>query len=126
MIKVLLIEDDFRVREALEIVLRSRDCDVRVAEDGRKGLTLFDAWRPDVVVTDILMPEVEGIEAIMTIRRRAPDVPIVAISGGSRIAGGDYLPIAKSLGADVTLQKPIKGDQLLAAIEAARAARAPH
>jgi DNA-binding response OmpR family regulator len=126
MIKVLLIEDDVRVREALELVLRTRDCEVRAAEDGTKGLTLFDLWIPDVVVTDIVMPHVEGIEAIMTIRRRAPETAIVAISGGSRTTGVDYLAMAKKLGADAILRKPIKGDELFAAIDAARASHGPH
>jgi DNA-binding response OmpR family regulator len=125
MIKVLLIEDDDRVREALEIVLRTHDCEVRAAENGMSGLTLFDTWNPDVVVTDIIMPEVEGIEAIMTIRRRAPEAAIVAISGGPRIASIDYLPMAKALGADVVLRKPVKGDELFAAIDAALASHAP-
>jgi DNA-binding response OmpR family regulator len=124
--KVLLIEDDVRVRETLEIILCRHDHDVRVALDGQQGLALFAAWKPDVVVTDIIMPEVEGIETIMTIRRQAPDAAIVAMSGGTRLAATDYLEIAKELGADVTLRKPIRSEELLAAIDAACESHSRH
>jgi DNA-binding response OmpR family regulator len=119
MIKVLLIDDDERVRDALSVVLRRHDFEVAVASDGDEGLKVFDNWHPDVVVSDILMPNKEGLETIMALRRRAPDVSIVAISGGSRMGKIDFLAMARDLGADRVLLKPLTGSDLIAAIDAA-------
>jgi CheY-like chemotaxis protein len=75
----------------------------------------------DIVITDIIMPDKEGIETMTDIMQDFPDVPIIAISGGSLQGLGSYLPTAAALGAFATLQKPFRGEELLRLIEAALA-----
>lgn len=88
---------------------------VAEAEDGRVGMRLFAQGAYDAVVTDLIMPEAEGIETIMDIRRRDNVVQIVAISGGSFQGDSDYLKMAAGLGANVTLNKPFTKQELLSA-----------
>jgi DNA-binding response OmpR family regulator len=88
---------------------------VHEAADGRQGLKLFRLLRPALVISDIVMPEGEGIETIRQIRQEAPETPILAISGGSYRSL--YLRAADSLGASASLEKPFKPDDLVAAVE---------
>ena len=111
---VLLIEDDDVVRKITEHMLLAAGYDVICAADGRQGLVLFDLLRPDLVITDIVMPERDGIEVILHIRQYAPSTGVVAISGGFW-GNMDVLSYAAKLGADRVLAKPFRGDDLLAA-----------
>ena len=90
---------------------------MRGAANGRAGLRELTEGPIDVVITDLLMPDMDGIEIMATIRRDAPHVQIVAVSGGGRIDAGEYLRLAQYLGADRTLQKPFTLASLCAAIE---------
>ncbi|MCH8154484.1 MAG: response regulator [Proteobacteria bacterium] len=72
--------------------------------------------RPDLIITDIIMPEKEGVETIIALRRADPDLPIIAISGGGRLDATDFLTMAGKLGARRTLSKPFRRDQLLEAV----------
>ena len=87
---------------------------ILTAENGRKGLAAVDAFKPDLVVTDIVMPEMEGIGAILQIRRKARPPKIIAISGAGPGGRRDYLKWAKHLGADEVLAKPFRMAQILA------------
>ena len=70
----------------------------------------------DIIITDLVMPEKEGIETIMELSRTAPNIKIIAMSGGGRVNATDYLTIARRVGASDTLAKPFSGDELLAAV----------
>ena len=89
---------------------------VSVANNGYEAMVLFRQYKPDGVVTDLLMPERDGIETIIEIRRQAPDIPIVAISGGFNTMSSIYLKTAEQLGADAVLSKPFSIEQLLTAL----------
>ncbi len=99
----------------LQHILERAGHDVREAADGLEGLTAARARRPDLVVTDILMPNKEGIETIRELRREVPRLPILVISGdpGSAL----YLEMAKLLGAHAALTKPFRATDLLRAVE---------
>lgn len=91
---------------------------VELAVDGNQGIKLFRQLAPDLVITDIIMPEKEGIEVIMELKAVAPDVKIIAVSGGgTRMEGKVILPMAKQLGAKNIFSKPVDRPKLLAAIE---------
>ena len=97
--RVLVVEDDALLRSQLRHMVAKRVTEVQEAADGAAGLALWRGWLPDLVITDILMPERDGLEAIGELRRSAPDVKIIAISGGSKIGPGLYLDAAGALGA---------------------------
>lgn len=115
MAAILLIEDDQLLRKALRICLDKAGYSVLEAADGRRGLALHESQHIDLVVTDLIMPDVEGLETIRTIRQRDPLLPIVAISGGGR-SNQDYLRIASKIGANLVLPKPLEFAHLCAGI----------
>jgi len=113
---VLLIDDEDLVREMLTSALELGGYRVVTAADGVEGLEMYEKHRPRVVVTDILMPEKEGIETIMEMRQNGDDTVIVAISGGDRSGSELFLEVAGRLGADRTLAKPFRPKELLGVI----------
>ena len=115
--KICLIEDDELVRERIAIQLGELGYEVLQADDGEDGLKLIERDRPDAAVIDILMPGKGGLETITAIRRLRPDIRIVAVSGGGRVGPRIYLDLAKQVGADVTLVKPLNIEELRAAVE---------
>ena len=117
MANILLIDDDEAVRTMLCRTLVHFGHDVVEARDGREGLRLFEEKIPDLVITDIVMPETEGIGVLMELRKRKPPVKVIAISGGGRQSAADYLHIAKLMGASVVLAKPFSASQLVNAID---------
>jgi CheY-like chemotaxis protein len=104
--KVLVIDDDALVRDTIVRILERKGHTVLVAADGVRGLRMFDREQPDLVITDIIMPEKEGLETIREIRGKRPDVKIIAISGGARIGNMDFLRMAGELGASEIIPKP--------------------
>ena len=111
--QVLVIDDNIDVVRTVELILSDLDCSVAAAQDGKRGLVLFDAKPPDLVITDIVMPEKDGIETIVEMRRLRPDVKIIAISGGGAgMAGDRLLHMTAVLGADHVLEKPFAAHQL--------------
>jgi len=115
--KILLIDDDVAVLRTLEIVLEDRGYEVVTAKDGAEGLRLFQKYHPDLVITDLIMPEKEGIETILEMRRERPDAKIIAISGGGRTHNRCFLDMAARFGAAAVLPKPFMPDELAAKIE---------
>ena len=85
--RILVIDDDPLVRRTMERLLQKSGYEVRLAVDGIEGLRAFRTQRPDLVITDIIMPQKEGLDTIRLLRTWSPDVKIIAISGGSRIRG---------------------------------------
>jgi len=110
---VLLIDDDPAVLESLGLLLEAWGFRVLTARNGAHGLEVFRAQSPAVVVTDIMMPEQDGIGTMLQMRRERPDVKIVAISGGGKVDSSDYLAVAEQLGADAALQKGVDNEALL-------------
>ena len=114
---ILVVDDDSQVLQVLSEMLRLEGHDVTMAENGREALNCYDRERFDLVITDIIMPDREGLETIADLRQRSQDLPIIAISGGGRSGSMDYLETARYLGADTTLSKPFGRKELLAAID---------
>ena len=115
---ILVIDDDASVREVVSEMLRLEGHEVTIAENGREATPLLADRDFDLVITDLIMPEKEGIETISEIRRTDSRIPIVAISGGGRLGPGDYLETARYIGADATLAKPFARQELLTTIDA--------
>ena len=113
MARILLIEDNDSIRNLLRENLELEGHTVIEARDGQEGLDLFRQGGADLVITDILMPEKEGLAVLMELRTAQSPVNIIAISGG----GQNYLATAKLLGAAKVLLKPFPIAVLIAAIE---------
>jgi two-component system, chemotaxis family, chemotaxis protein CheY len=122
---ILLIDDDGLMRDLVRATLEEAGYIVIQARNGREGLALYRAAPPDLVLTDLVMPEQDGIGVIIALRKEFPAVKIVAMSGGGRGSAADYLKSARLLGAVGTLPKPFTHEALLAAIEAALASPGP-
>jgi CheY-like chemotaxis protein len=118
---ILVIDDEQMLRRTLRALLERAGHTVVEAEDGNQGLTQFDNQKPDLVLTDIIMPDREGVETIGELRRRSPQTPIIAMSGGGSVGGDLFLTLAKQLGASATLAKPIRQAELIAAVDEALA-----
>ena len=110
--RILLVDDEEMVRMQIRSSLELEGYEVREASNGREAMEMLASYKPDLMITDILMPEKEGIETIREARQQQADIKIIAISGGVRSENMDFLKIAKRLGADLALGKPF-GRQLL-------------
>ncbi|MCK5685925.1 response regulator [bacterium] len=115
--RILIIDDERQVRVILKKMLGDKEFDITTASDGNEGMILFNENPFDLVITDIIMPEKEGIEVINELRANYPDVPIIAISGGGQNAPGHYLEVAKILGANAIFEKPIERKKILNAVK---------
>lgn len=118
MARILIIDDDAAVRRIMRRVVERMGHEVEEAADGAMGLSLFRQGTFDLVVTDLFMPEKEGIETIMEIREDSPGVKILAVSGGMRLDRIGPLEDAEVLGADASLPKPFAIQDLTAAVQA--------
>jgi CheY-like chemotaxis protein len=114
---ILLIDDDLDVRDMLTKLLQRAGHQVTAAGNGAQAIELFDQSIPDLIITDMFMPEVEGLEAIAELKGRAPGIPIIAISGGWRGSNLDFLNVAESMGAARSFRKPINKEELLESVE---------
>jgi len=111
--ELLLIDDDAAMRSMLFRAITRAGYVVHEAADGREGLKILDAHPIALVLTDIIMPDVEGVELIFRIRKSHRTMPIIAMSGGGRMSPKGYLEVAKSCGANRTISKPFDIEQLL-------------
>ena len=122
MSQILVIEDDLEFRAPLVKLLTNDRHTVTVAGDGVEALQLLKTLRPDVIITDVLMPKMDGIETIMELSRSGNEVPIIAMSGGRRSVSADFnLASAKLKGVTSTLSKPFSRSELRDAIQKALA-----
>jgi CheY-like chemotaxis protein len=119
--RVLVIDDEYLVRTAIEAILQARGYEVVSAHNGGDGLAQLRQRQFDVVVTDLTMPEMTGIETIRAIRAQPAPPWIVAMSGGGRNQRHDLLAMAREIGADRSLNKPFTPAELLQAIDQATA-----
>jgi DNA-binding response OmpR family regulator len=114
--RILLIDDEEAVRRSVGEILKRAGYEVHSAEDGKSGLELFQKFSFDLLITDLLMPERDGLETIMALRRGRTPLKIMVISGCGQSLGGEFMKIAQHLGADLTLAKPFARTELLVAV----------
>ena len=119
MATVLVIDDDEEHRTLVREILVRAGHRVEEAADGVQGLRRFGQRRPDLVVTDINMPGIDGHEVISALRVQHPDVPIIAISGGGAVEKDELLLRAAKLGASEVIMKPFEFRQLVGAVSRA-------
>ncbi|MFI4950594.1 MAG: response regulator [Caulobacterales bacterium] len=105
---VLILDDDLELLRQMATVFVSAGYRVQVAPDGQAGLARFIADPTDLVITDIVMPNREGIETIVALKRASRTVKVIAVSGGYRVGPEDFLNLARHVGADAGLVKPFR------------------
>ena len=111
--RVLVIDDEELARFTVREILESFGHHVIEASDGVKGIKAYQENHVDLIITDIIMPEKEGVEMIIELKRDEPNLNIIAISGGGRTRNLDFLELAGEYGADKVLAKPFSADQLM-------------
>ncbi|MBF0179120.1 MAG: response regulator [Magnetococcales bacterium] len=118
MAHILVIDDDISIRALLREILEEEGHVVEEANDGRAGLRQFRKQRPDLVMTDILMPEKDGVELIMELKELSAQIPILAMSGGGRGLDAAFnLRMAQDFGANRVLVKPFSRSQALELVQ---------
>jgi len=117
MAKILIVDDDEQLREMLKQALEKEEYEVVGSDNGEDAIRILRKNQIDLIITDIIMPEKDGMSLILELRRNYPDLQIIAISGGARhIDPQNPLNIAKKLGAHFTFTKPFKLNDLLGAV----------
>jgi len=116
MARILLVDDEEIVRRLFAEVLEIDHHEVTTAGDGNAALAAVAHGTFDLVITDLVMPDREGLETIIAMRHQQPDLPIIAMSGGGRGNAADYLDLAAKLGARKTMAKPFSTQELLDAV----------
>ena len=126
MARIIVIDDEQYIRTALKEVLENEGFKVSAARDGRRGLELLEDEGADLVITDVIMPGIDGIATLEKIKAMHPDVPVIVISGVGNVAPRDYEPgaistsaflaSATNAGAARTLTKPFNRKELLSAV----------
>lgn len=116
--RILIIDDDVDVLDVVGKMLGSEGFEVLTAADGKEGMRIIRGnIEIDLVITDMLMPEKEGIETIRELKRAFPHIRILAISGGGRGSADSYLNVAAKMGAEFILKKPFVKQELLEAVQ---------
>jgi YesN/AraC family two-component response regulator len=116
MAKILVIDDEPSIAIMLKKMLEKAGHEIEIALNGNEGLNLVDKFQPELLITDIVMPEKEGLELIFDLRKKKPELKIIAISGGGKFQFGGYLTSAKHLGADRVFQKPLDHKEFIQAV----------
>lgn len=114
---ILVIEDNENMLRMVTDLLSRSGYQVLTASDGVDGMKVYHKAKPDLVLTDIIMPDKEGLEVVMELSREVPRPKIIAMSGGGMMEPRTYLSLADKLGADEVLQKPFRPTDLLALIK---------
>lgn len=115
--RILVIDDDAQVLNMLHFVLVCEGYEVIKATNGKEGMKLYREDPVDLIITDIIMPEKEGLETIVELKKEFQEIKIIAISSGGCIGPTEYLHMAKKLGAHRTLTKPIGRDKLVRTVK---------
>ncbi|NDV28381.1 response regulator [Desulfovibrio sp. JC010] len=113
---ILIVDDDPKMLELLKHYLRKEEVNVLTAADGEEGLSVFDGKAVDLVIIDIFMPNMDGIQTILEMKQKQPEASILVISGGGEFTGLEYLKQAKALGAKEALVKPFSQDDFLTTV----------
>jgi two-component system chemotaxis response regulator CheY len=119
MTSILLVDDDDLSRGAVHKMLERAGYQVHSTGDGQTALTHYQQSPADLVITDLIMPEMDGLEIIQQLRKSNPKIRVLAISGGGRVDAEEYLSVARKFGAVEVLPKPFTGQELKQAVEAA-------
>jgi CheY-like chemotaxis protein len=117
MAHILVIDDEPSILSLFGQFFRDKGYSVAVAADGNEGMRLIKQQKPDLIITDIMMPEKDGLEVIQEVRRLSPELPVIAISGGMKGGLTSFLPHAKIFGAERVIEKPVPLTVLLAAVQ---------
>ena len=117
MAHILLIDDEDMVRMTVRMILEQAGHTVAEAEDGARGVAMVRENLPELVITDLIMPNKEGVETIAEIRAAHPNLPIIAMSGGGRIGATDFLEVAQKVGANRVLPKPFEPEEITSAVD---------
>lgn len=115
--KILVVDDDDLIRDLIYEILEPNGFQVILADNGNKALAILDSEEVDLIITDIIMPDKEGIETIIDIKKKLPKAKIIAMSGGGQLDANSYLNIAKRLGVKATISKPFDPAKLLQTIQ---------
>ncbi len=113
---ILIIDDDKSVLTLFSQFLEGAGYSVELAANGREGLERMNRKKPDLIITDIMMPEMDGLEIIREVRIHFPELPVIAISGGMRTEPVNFLSHAEKFGACRILEKPVALSELRLAI----------
>ena len=113
---ILVVDDDEAIRSLLKTILEREGYEVSSAADGKEAIRLFRRHPSDLIITDIIMPEQEGLKTIFDLRQEHPDVRIIAISGDGQYGLGEYLDAAAAFGADKTFSKPFDRTELVKSV----------
>jgi YesN/AraC family two-component response regulator len=116
MYDILIVDDEPMIREGLKVALDMEGHKTATAADGNEAMKMVGLTKPQLIITDIIMPESDGIEVICNVKESNPEIKILAISGGGRISAKDHLKIAKQLGATGILAKPFSTEELICEI----------
>ncbi|MEN8201568.1 MAG: response regulator [Bacteroidota bacterium] len=117
MARILVIDDEPHILLMVKKMLERTGYKVDIASNGSEGLRLFEIINPDLVITDIIMPEKEGLETIRAMKKRSKDLKIIAMSGGGKISADNYLETARVFGAARLIEKPFSQKLLLSYVE---------
>ena len=115
--KILIIDDESHILLMLKKMLERAGYEIDLAANGVEGIKLFKESRADLVITDIIMPEKEGLETIREMRRIKSDLKIIAMSGGGKVSADNYLEIAKIFGAARVIAKPFTKLEMVTAVQ---------
>lgn len=115
--RVLIIDDDEQIRVLLQQMMEWAGYEVMVAENGKIGMKMQHESPADLVITDLIMPEQEGLETISRLKKEYDGIKIIAISGGGRIGPEAYLPAALELGADKVFSKPFDVQEVVSSVK---------
>jgi|LGVF01.2.fsa_nt_gb CheY-like chemotaxis protein len=116
-VKILVVDDNKKFLAMLNEFLSDNGFDVEISDNGHEALKKFTDFIPDIVVTDIVMPDIDGIELLLQLRKTNPDVKVIVMSGGNRGHADAYLHMADKLGANSVLSKPFELEELMQTIK---------
>jgi CheY-like chemotaxis protein len=114
---ILIVEDEKDIRDMLKVALLRHKYTVLEAVDGKDAITHFKPSLTDLVITDLIMPDEDGLKVIMKLRELKPSIKIIAISGGGKAGPGSYLNLAEALGANAIYSKPFSINELISKIK---------
>lgn len=114
---ILIADDDLLVQKTLKFSLEEAGYTVGLAKNGQEALRYIEACTPSVVLLDVFMPDSDGLEALLTVKKQFPDIKVIVMSGGGMKGHYEFLSMAKKFGADHVLRKPIHARDLLATLD---------
>jgi DNA-binding NtrC family response regulator len=115
--RILLVDDEEAIRKMVRAVLGSELYEFGEAVNGMDAQTILEKQKFDLIISDVIMPDCDGIELVMAIRKKLPDVKVIIMSGGGRVRAGHYLDLASKLGATRVFEKPFDTAALRQAVK---------